>query len=167
MSVRCKTRTLFRFCGFFEAVADGEAEAGRWSGSGQRMTVTPRRSSSRRPAKRVWARAVVVVKGVPAEDFDVAVVDGPVLREHDANFFFICDELVEAVVEFGFGVDEDEAGTGGVVADAYAGGGEALGFGWGCCWRLVEGDGAGDGFEHGGGDGAGAVEDDRGLVGVE
>ncbi len=68
----------------------------------------------------------VVVKGVPVEDFDVAVVDGPVLREHDADFFFVCDQLDEAVVEFGFGVDEDEAGAGGVVADADAGGGEAL-----------------------------------------
>ena len=60
----------------------------------------------------------VVVKGVPVEDFDVAVVDGPVLREHDADFFFVGDQLDEAVVEFGFGVDEDEAGAGGVVADA-------------------------------------------------
>ena len=70
----------------------------------------------------------VVVKGVPVEDFDVAVMDGPVLREHDTDFFFVCDQLDEVVVEFGFGVDEDEAGAGGVVADADAGGREALRF---------------------------------------
>ena len=80
------------------------------------------------------------------EDFYVAVVDGPVLREHDTGFFFVCDQWAEAVVEFGFGVDEDEAGSGGVVADAYAGGGEALWFCFGgrrsescfsrlLCWR--------------------------------
>ncbi len=94
------------------------------------------------------------------KDFDVAVVDGPVLREHHAGSFFVCDQLDEAVVEFGFGVDEDEAGARGVVADTSAGGGETLWFGCGLLWRLVEGDWAGDGFEHGGGDGAGAVEDD-------
>ena len=32
---------------------------------------------------------------------------------------------------------------------------------------LEERDGAGDGFEHGGGDGSGAVEDHRRLVGIE
>jgi hypothetical protein len=72
--------------------------------------------------------------------------------------------LDEAVVEFGFGVDEDEAGAGGVVADAYTGGGQALWFGRGLLRWLVEGDRARDRFEYGGGDGAGTVEDDRGLV---
>ncbi len=44
-----------------------------------------------------------VVEGVPAIDLDVAMVDGPVLGEHDADLFFVGEELEEAVVEFGFG----------------------------------------------------------------
>ena len=60
----------------------------------------------------------VVVKGVPVEDCYVAVMDGPVLRQHDADFFVVCDQRDELVVEIGFGVDEDQAGAWGVVADA-------------------------------------------------
>jgi hypothetical protein len=62
----------------------------------------------------------VVVKGVPVEDYCVAVVNGPVLREHDPGFFFVCDQRDEMVVEVGLGVDEDQACPRGVVADTNA-----------------------------------------------
>ena len=127
--MRCKTRALLRFCGFFEAVADGEAKAGRFGerteNDGDAATV-----EFAQTGEEGMGECGLSSKEFQSEDFDVAMVDGPVLREHDAGFFFVCDQLNEAVVEFGFGVDEDEAGTGGVVADADSGRGEALRFGW-------------------------------------
>ena len=120
--MRCKTRLLLRFCGFFEAVADGAAKAfivGEWAEDyGNSVAVEFTETGEEGLGQRF-----VVVEGLPAKDFDVVVVNGPVLREHDADFFFVGEELGEAVVEFGFGFDEDEGGVGGVVADAYAGGG--------------------------------------------
>jgi hypothetical protein len=128
-----KTRVLFLFCGFLKAVADGVAQAvvGRKGTEDDGHAAAVEISQAREEG---LGEGGVVVKGVPAEDFDVAVVDGPVLREHDTDFFLVCDQLNEAVVEFGFSVDEDEAGARGVVTDTYAGGGEALRFGCGLSW---------------------------------
>ncbi len=55
---------------------------------------------------------------------------------------------------------------GGVVTHAYAGGWQAAGFrcGLGLGWRLEDGDGAEDGFNHGEGDSAGAIDDAGGWV---
>ncbi len=55
---------------------------------------------------------------------------------------------------------------GGVVTHAYAGGWQAAGFrcGLGLGWRLEYGDGAEDGFNHGEGDSAGAIDDAGGWV---
>ena len=113
---------LLRFCGFFEAVADGEAQAcvigNRAEDGGHSASIEVAQAG-----EEGLGEGGVVVEGVPVEEFYVAVMDGPVLREHDADFFFISDQVNEAVVEFGFGVDEDDAGAGGVVAYAYSGGG--------------------------------------------
>ena len=72
-------------------------------------------------AEEGMGQRFAVVKGVPAIDLDVAMVDGPVLRKHYADLFLVGEEVEDAVVDFGFGFDEDEGCTGSVVADAYAG----------------------------------------------
>jgi len=125
--VQCKTRTLLRFCGFFEAVADGEADA---FGIGKRAEDDGDAAGVElaQAGEEILGEGGVVVERVPGKDFDVAMVDRPVLRKHDADFFFVGEELNQAIVEFGLGVDEDEGGTGGVVADADTWGGEGLGF---------------------------------------
>ncbi len=84
------------------------------------------------------------------------------MGEHDAGKCFL---FSETAIEFGFGVYENELGLRSVVADTYAGGWQGFRLrveGW----RLEVGDGAfaEGGFEHGGGDGSGAVEGEGGGV---
>ena len=115
--MQCKTRILLRFCGFFEAVADGRAQAvvwRKWAEDDGNVTLVEFAETSE---ERV-GECGVVIEGVPVKYLDMTVVDGPVLRKHHADFFFFGEESGELVVEFGFVVHEDEAGMRGVVADA-------------------------------------------------
>ena len=94
------------------------------------------------------------------------VVQRPVVGEKDACAVWVVGAEFGGE-SFGCGLGEDEGGAWCVVADAYSGGWEGcrgcVGFG-----GLVGGDhDAGGGGDLGCGDGSGAVEDHRGLRGVE
>ena len=113
----CKTRALLCFCGFFEAVADGRAQAVVWRKRAEdhgNVTLVEFAETSK---ERLGERGCVI-EAVPMKYLDVTVVDGPALRQHHADLFFFGKQSREAVVEFGFVADENEGGTGGVVPDA-------------------------------------------------